>query len=132
MTEQGAAALDTALAYHRAWTDGDFSRAMTYVADDIVCLAPSGRLEGAEAFRSFMGPFTQLVTRSELLAAFGDATTAVLMYDTDTIPVKGAPGAERLTVANGRITHLRIVFDSAPFEAARKQRANPVVADAER
>ncbi len=52
MTDQGAAALDTALAYHRAWTYGDFS--------------------------------------------------------------------------------MRIVFDSAPFEAARNQRANPVVADAER
>jgi len=41
MTEQTSAALATALAYHRAWTGGDFERAMSYVADDIVCLAPA-------------------------------------------------------------------------------------------
>ncbi len=137
MTDQDAAApdtaletaLETALAYHLAWTEGDLTKAMTYVADDIVCLAPSGRLDGAEAFRAFMGPFTQMVTRSELLAAFGDETTAVLMYDTDTIPVSGAPGAECLTVVDGRIAHLRIIFDSAPFEAARQARAEPMAAD---
>ena len=41
MTEPSGAALKTALAYHRAWTGGDFERAMSYVADDIVCLAPA-------------------------------------------------------------------------------------------
>src|SRR5690606_39689015 len=63
MTEQGAAALDTALAYHRAWTNGDFDTAMTYIADDIVCLAPSGRHDGAKEFRAFMEPFTRILTR---------------------------------------------------------------------
>ena len=123
MTEP-AAALTTALAYYRAWTSGDFELAMSYVADDIVCLAPAGRLEGAAAFRRFMGPFSQLVTRSELLAAFGDQSTAVLVYDTDTIPVRGAPGAEWLTVVDGRIAQLRIIFDRAPFDAARQPRPN--------
>ena len=51
----GRAALDTALAYHRAWTSHDFDRAMTYIAEDIVCQAPSGRLDGTAAFRGFMG-----------------------------------------------------------------------------
>jgi len=124
MTDQSAAALETALAYHHAWTKGDFGRAMTYVAEDIVCLAPSGRLEGAEAFRAFMEPFAQMLTRSELLAGFGDDTTAVLVYDTDTIPVRGAPGAECLKVVDGHIAHLRIIFDRTPFEAARQQRGD--------
>jgi hypothetical protein len=47
-------ALDVALAYHEAWTSKDFERAMTYIADDIICDAPAGRIEGAEAYR-FMG-----------------------------------------------------------------------------
>jgi hypothetical protein len=55
-------ALDTALAYHQAWTGHDFEHAMTYIAQDIVCEAPAGHLEGAEAFRGFMGPFTRIVT----------------------------------------------------------------------
>ncbi len=112
-------ALDVALSYHHAWTGKDFEKAMTYVADDIVCHAPSGRLSGAEAFRGFMGPFTRILTGSALLAAFGDETTALLMYDTATLPVASAPGAELVTVREGKIVELRIVFDRAPFDAAR-------------
>lgn len=116
--DQRSAALETALAYHRAWAGGDFERAMTHVSPDIVCQAPSGRLDGAEAFRGFMGPFVQIVTRTELVAAFGDDNTAVLVYDTDTLPVSDAPGAECLTVTDGKITHMRIIFDRLPFAAA--------------
>lgn len=120
MTETPSPALDTALAYHRAWTGDDFERAMTYIADDIVCEAPAGRIEGAEAFRGFMGPFTQILTNANLIAAFGDDKTALLMYDTETVPVASAPGAECLTVRDGTITHLRIIFDRAPFDAATR------------
>lgn len=119
MPDASSPALDTALAYHRAWTSHDFDQAMTYIAEDIVCDAPSGRLEGTEAFRAFMGPFVQLLTASKLIAAFGDDKTALLMYDTETVPVKAAPGAECLTVRDDKITHLRIIFDRLPFEAAR-------------
>lgn len=112
-------ALDTALAYHRAWTGHDLDRAMTHVAKDIVCDAPAGRLESAEAFRGFMGPFTEILTGSKLLASFGDADTALVMYDTTTVPVASAPGAEHVTVRDGKITYMRIVFDRSPFDAAR-------------
>ena len=91
MTAETGSALYVALAYHRAWTSHDFERAMTYIAPDIVCLAPAGRIVGADAFRAFMGPFSQILTRSELLSAFGDRDTAVLIYDTDTIPVQNPP-----------------------------------------
>ncbi len=120
MTAETGSALYVALAYHRAWTSHDFERAMTYIAPDIVCLAPAGRIVGADAFRAFMGPFSQILTRSELLSAFGDRDTAVLIYDTDTIPVQNAPAAEHLTVRDGRIAQMRIIFDRAPFDAARR------------
>lgn len=120
MPQMPSPALRTALAYHRAWTGGDFEQAMTYIAEDIVCQAPAGRLEGAEAFRGFMGPFVQILTGSDLIASFGDETTALLMYDTRTKPVSSAPAAECLTVRDGTITHLRIIFDRTPFDAARK------------
>lgn len=122
MTEESAA-LATALAYHRAWTGGDFERAMTYIADNIICLTPAGRLDGAQAFRGFMGPFASTLTRSELLAAFGNETSALLMYDTDTVHVHGAPAAEHLEVADGRVVRLRIIFDQTPFDAARRASA---------
>jgi hypothetical protein len=107
------------LAYYRAWTSHDFEHAMTYIADDIVCDAPAGSIQGTGAFRDFIGPFAHILTNSNLIAAFSDDTTALLMYGTDTFPVSSAPGAECHTVQDGKITHLTIVFDRLPFEAAR-------------
>ena len=86
----------------------------------VVCDAPAGRLEGITAFRRFMEPFTRILTRSELIASFGDESTSLLLYDTDTVPVNNAPGAEYHIVREGKITYIRIIFDRAPFEAARQ------------
>jgi hypothetical protein len=120
MTETTSPALRTALAYHQAWTSHDLDQAMSYIADDIVCDAPAGRLEGVDAYRGFMGPFVEILTGSELIGAFGDDRTALIMYDTETVPVKSAPGAEWVTVTDGKITYSRFVFDRAPFDAARR------------
>ena len=121
MTNNSASpALRTALAYYHAWASHDLDTAMSYIADDIVCDAPAGRLEGATAYRGFMGPFVQILTGSELIAAFGDGQTALIMYDTETVPVKRAPAAECVTVTDGKITYSRFVFDRAPFNAARR------------
>jgi hypothetical protein len=120
MTEQPSPALQVALAYHQAWTSHDLDRAMRYIAEDIVCDAPAGRIQGAEAYRAFMAPFVQILTGSRMIAAFGDEETALVMYDTRTVPVERAPGAECVTVKNGKIIHSWFVFDRAPFEAARK------------
>jgi ketosteroid isomerase-like protein len=120
VTEKPSPALDTALAYHAAWTSHDLDKAMTYIADDIVCDAPAGRIEGAEAYRAFMGPFVQILKNTRMIAAFGDEDTAMVMYDTETVPVPSAPGAECVTVKDGRITYSRFLFDRAPFEAARR------------
>ena len=119
MTEHPSPALQVALAYYRAWTSKDMEAAMRHLADDVVCDAPAGRIEGAKAYRQFLGPFAQMLLGDELLAAFGDDTRAVLVYDTRTPPVASAPGAECLTVQDGRIVHNRFIFDRLPFEAAR-------------
>ena len=119
MTDTTSPALRTALAYFQAWTGHDLDKAMSYVADDIVCDAPAGRLEGADAYRGFMGPFVQILTGATMIAAFGDDQIALVMYDTRTVPVKSAPGAECVTVKDGKITYSRFIFDRAPFDAAR-------------
>jgi hypothetical protein len=120
MTEKTSPALQVALAYHQAWTGKNLDEAMTYIAEDIVCDAPAGRIEGVAAYRAFLEPFAQMLTSAELIAAFGDEERAMVMYDTESVLVKSAPGAECVTVQNGRITHSRFVFDRAPFQAARQ------------
>ena len=42
MTDNAGSALETALAYFRAWTGKDVELAMTYIAADVVCDAPAG------------------------------------------------------------------------------------------
>ena len=119
MTEQQTPAVDTALAYHRAWTAGDLDTALEHVADDVVCYAPPGTLTGTEALRGFMRPFAASLTSSTLLAAFGDGDQALVMYDTANLAVPSAPGAELYRVQGGRIAEIRIIFDRLPFALAR-------------
>lgn len=121
MTDTSSRALQVALAYYEAWTSKDLDLAMTYIAEDIVCEAPAGRIEGADAYRAFMGPFTQILINANLIAAFGDDETAMVMYDTQTVPVRSAPGAECVTVHDGKITHSHFIFDRSPFEVARRE-----------
>lgn len=119
MTDKSPA-LQTALAYHEAWTTKDLDRAMSYIAADIVCDAPAGRIEGADAYRAFLAPFVQMLRDAKMIAAFGDDETALVMYDATTAPVPSAPGAECVTVKDGKITYSRFLFDRAPFQAARQ------------
>ena len=120
MTEQ-TTPLQTALAYHQAWSNHDMDRAMTYIAEDIICDAPAGRIEGADAYRAFMGPFVKMLKGTRMLAAFGDDATAMIMYDTQTALVESGPGAEWLTIKNGKIVYSRFIFDRLPFEEARRK-----------
>ena len=120
MSDNRSPALQVALAYYQSWTSKDIDAAMGHLAEDIVCDAPAGRIEGVQAYQGFLGPFAQLLISAELLAAFGDDTTAVLVYDTRTPPVASAPGAECLTVRDGKIVYNRFIFDRLPFEAARQ------------
>jgi ketosteroid isomerase-like protein len=120
MPDDASNALQVALAYYDAWTSKDLDRAMSYISDDVVCEAPPGRLEGADDYRAFMAPFVQILRDSKMIAAFGDRETALVMYDIETVPVKSAPGAECVTVRDGKILHSWFVFDRSPFEAARR------------
>jgi len=122
MSQDRSPALEVALAYYRAWTGKDVEAALGHLADDVVCDAPAGRIQGVEAYRQFLGPFAEMLLGSELLAAFGDQTTAVLVYDTRTPPVPSGPGAECLTVRDAKIVYNRFIFDRLPFQQAR---ANP-------
>jgi hypothetical protein len=119
MDETTSPALRVALAYYRAWTSGDMDEAMRHVADNVVCDAPAGRIEGAAGYRAFLGPFAGMLRSATLLAAFGDDDQALIMYDTESALVPSAPGAECLTVVDGLIQRSRFIFDRAPFMAAR-------------
>jgi ketosteroid isomerase-like protein len=112
--------LEVATAYYQAWTSKDLDAAMRYIAEDVVCEAPAGRIEGAAAYRAFMAGFVEMLRGSTLIAAFGDDEKALVMYDTESALVASAPGAECVSVAGDRITHSRFLFDRLPFVQARQ------------
>jgi SnoaL-like domain len=120
MTDRNSPALRVALAYYHAWTGKNIDEAMSYIASEIVCDAPAGPIHGAEAYRAFIGPFAQMLVSAELIAAYGDDERALVMYDTETALVKSGPGAECVTVTDGKIVYSRFIFDRLPFELARQ------------
>ena len=117
---QHSTPLQIATAYHQAWSNRDLDKAMSYVAQDMICDAPAGRIEGAKAYRAFMEPFVKMLRATKMLAAFGDDATAMIMYDTQTALVESGPGAEWLTIKDGKIVYSRFIFDRLPFEQARR------------
>jgi hypothetical protein len=112
--------LQVALAYFEAWTGKDLDKAMTYVADDMVCDAPAGRIEGAAAYRAFLGPFVGMLRGARMIGAYGDEEQALVLYDTETTLVRSGPAAECVRVRDGRIVYSRFVFDRLPFATARE------------
>lgn len=116
---QPSPALRVALEYFEAWASKDLETALGFVADDVVCDAPVGKIEGVEAYRAFMAPFVESLETASLIAAFGDEETAVVVYDTRTKPVPSAPGAEAVVVRDGKIARSRFVFDRLPFREVR-------------
>lgn len=112
-------ALTIARAYVEAWTSGDAEKALSLVADDVVCEAPSGRIEGIDGYRRFLAPFVGRMLRGEVLDVLGHDTRAVTVYSVDLPFVRNLHGAEHLTVTGGRISHVISVFDMSPMLAAR-------------
>jgi ketosteroid isomerase-like protein len=114
-------ALETASAYHRSWTSGALDGALAHVADDIICRAPDGDITGKDAYRSYLGGFSQMMTGLTDVAAFGDDEHALLFYYPHTAVTSTAPAAEHFTIRDGKIVESRLVFDRLSFGSTPQQ-----------
>jgi len=54
-----------------------------------------------------------------LIASYGDDNTALLMYDTHTLPVPSVLSAKYFVVNNGKITAMKALFDKSVFAEAQ-------------
>ncbi|WP_280502954.1 nuclear transport factor 2 family protein [Nocardia farcinica] len=108
-------AFDIVQDYHRAWTGGDIDRAMSLVADDIVCRAPGSDLAGKDAYRAYIGAFAPALTGLADIAAFADGERVALFYYPQTAATSIAPAAECFTVRDGAIAESVLVFDRMSF-----------------
>ena len=101
--------------YHQAWTSGNIDRAMTLVADDIVCRAPGDELTGKDAYREFIGGFAPALTGLTDIAAFADGERVALFYYPHTAATATAPAAECFTIRDGEIAESVLIFDRLSF-----------------
>ena len=97
-------ALEVALAYFDAWTHQDVDRAMTYIAENILCDAPAGRVRGCWRLLGLDGavhadPHQRHDHRRLRQRPHRDAHVRH-----KTVPVRPVPGAECVTVENGKTT----------------------------
>jgi predicted ester cyclase len=105
--------------YVRAWLDGNAEKALSFIADDVVCEAPTGQIKGLAGYRRFLEPFATALIRGELIDVLADDDHAAAVYVVDTPFAKDFRGMEYLTVSDGKITDVVSVFDRAPMMAAR-------------
>ena len=108
-------AMETVLAFHRAWTSGRVDEAMTRVDDNVVCHAPGGDLLGADAYRAYLAGFAPNLTGLTDVASFANGAQVALFYFPQTKFTTTAPAAECFTVREGKIVENVLVFDRLSF-----------------
>lgn len=119
VTEQQTAAA-VARAFMEAWTNQDLETAGTFVSDDVVFDGPLGHVDGkAEYIESLRRLSRNLgVTGVHVLAAHGDATQALIMYDLLTQRFGPLACARLLTLRDGKIATDHLTFDSHPIRGS--------------
>lgn len=108
-------AYDIVKRYHDAWTSGDVERAMDCVADDIICHAPGGDLEGKGVYREFLGAFAPSLIGIGDIAEFTAGDRVALFYYPQTATSSTTPAAELFTVREGRIAESVLIFDRLSY-----------------
>ena len=110
--------LEVARRYHRAWTSRNFDAARELLDPKLETDLPLNDYAGREDFTAALAGFGALVNGVELLAEFENGDEALLLYDLEVDGIGPLRIAEDFTVADGRITRIRMVNDTAELRKA--------------
>jgi limonene-1,2-epoxide hydrolase len=105
-------------AYHRAWTNGDYAEAGRRLARRLRIEVPINEYRGREDFLAAVKAFAAVVESVGLLFECADNDQAVLLYDLEVGPIGPLRVCEHFTVADGLITQIRQVHDTAALRDA--------------
>jgi hypothetical protein len=98
-----------ARSFTQAWTSHQLETAAGYLAADVVFDGPASHSVGAEAYLQGLNAFASAVSSMKMLAALGDDTQALIMYEVTT-QAGTLTCAERLTFSGGKIQTDRLTF----------------------
>jgi len=110
--------LSVVRAYHRGWTSKNFDQAVRLLAPDLKVEVPINDYPTAESFAQALAGFGALVQSVTLLAELAKENEAMLLYDMEVARLGKLRVAEHFTVADGKITRIRQIHDTAPVRAA--------------
>ena len=111
--------VDLARAFTEAWTGHDLETAASHLADDVVFDGPMNHTTGKAAYVQGLAAFAPAVTGAKIVAAFGDAAQALVMYEVTTAPFGTLRCAELLSFRDGKIHEDRLTFDTYALRLAR-------------
>lgn len=110
-----------ARAFTEAWTSGDLDTAAGYLGEDVIFDGPLGHVEGKKPYLESLAGLTQALAVSgvRVVAAHGDDTQALIMYELITGRFGALTCAKLLVIRDGKIQSDRLTFDS--YEIRRAQ-----------
>jgi hypothetical protein len=95
--------------FTEAWTSHDLETAASYLTDDVVFDGPASHSTGKTAYLEGLNRFAQTVSGLTTVAALGDDTQALIMYEVTT-PAGTLTCAEHLTFRDAKIQTDRLTF----------------------
>ena len=104
-----------ACAFTEAWTSKDLERAASYVAEDAVFDGPLGHAEGKQEYMEGISRLAGIVPGLHILAAYGDNTQTLIMYELTTEQYGVLTCAKLFPIRDGKIARDRLTFDSYPI-----------------
>lgn len=110
---------ETVRVFTEAWTSGDMDAAASYVADDVVFDGPLGHVDGRQAYMDGLRGLAQIFKSVKILAAYGDDTQALIMYEAPTDSYGTLTCAKLFTLRGGKIVSDRLTFDATEMRQAR-------------
>jgi hypothetical protein len=110
--------LDIVRAYHGAWTRKNFDEAAQFLSPALIVEVPINDYPSKDTFTAALRGFGGMVRNVNVLAEMSSGDEAMLLYDLDAEQLGSLRVVEHFTVAEGMVTKLRQIHDTAPVRAA--------------
>lgn len=101
-----------AATYFDAWKANDLDTMRSLLADDVMFCDPHARLEGAEECIKRIEGISRIASEIAVRKVFANGPDVLTWYDLQTTVAPAVPVVNWLHVEDGKITSLRVVFDS--------------------
>jgi limonene-1,2-epoxide hydrolase len=105
-------------AYYDAWSSGDYTGAAALLDDALWVEGPLNEYLDAQSFLPALEGFAAAVSAAKVVSAMSGRDDALILYDLQVEGVGPLRVVEHYTVADGKITRIRQILDTAAIQAA--------------